>query len=94
MVAAFGVDGEGADDLAGGGVDDAHVVAIDEENDAGSVEGSAESDVVHLAVDAEADASGVDAVGADAELVVGVVVAGAGFGSAVVGDGWGRVVWE
>ena len=78
MVAVFGVDGEGADDFAGGGVDDADVVAVDEQDDAGSVEGSAESDVVHLAVDAQADASGVDAVGADAELAVGVIVAGGG----------------
>jgi len=53
VVAAFGVDGEGADDLAGGGVDDADVVAVDEENDAGSVEGSSDTDVVEVAVDAE-----------------------------------------
>ena len=52
VVAVFGVDGEGADDLAGGGVDYAHVVAGDEQDDAGSVEGSPESDVVHVAVDA------------------------------------------
>ena len=53
VVAAFGVDGEGADNLAGGGVDDADVVAVDEQDDAGSVEGSAEADVVHVAVDAQ-----------------------------------------
>ena len=82
-----GVDGEGADDFAGGGVDDADVVAVDEHGDAGSVEGSPESDVVHLAVDAQADASGVDSVVADPELGVRLVVFGAGFGSAGVGDG-------
>lgn len=94
MVAVFGVDGELADDFAGGGVDDADVVVVDEQDDAGSVEGSAESDVVELAVDAQADASGVDAVVADAELAGWLFVAGAGFGSAGVGDGGGGVVWE
>ena len=72
MVAAVGVDGEGAEDFAGGGVHDPCVVAVDEHDDAGSVEGSAESDVVQLAVDSQADSSGLDAVVADAELVVGV----------------------
>ena len=65
MVAALGVDGEGADDFAGGGVDDADVVAVDEHDDAGSVEGSSDSDVVHLAVDAQGDGAGGDAVVAD-----------------------------
>ena len=94
VVAALWVDGEGADDLAGGGVDDADVWVVDEHDDAGSVEGSSESDVVHLAVDSQADASGLDAVVADSELGVGVVVAGCGFGSCLVGDGGRGVVWE
>ena len=94
VVAVFGIDGEGADDFAGGGVDDADVVAVDEQDDAGSVEGSSESDVVEVAVDAQADAAVADAVGADTELCVGVVVAGCGFGSRVVGGGWGGCVWE
>src|SRR4051794_36972024 len=47
VVAVVGVEGEVAEDFAGGGVDDADVVAVDEEDDAGSVEGSAEADVVH-----------------------------------------------
>lgn len=55
MVSAIGVDGECADDFAGGGVDDAHVVAVDEQDDGGSVEGSSEADVVEVAVDAQAD---------------------------------------
>ena len=70
MVAAFGVDGEGADDFAGGGVDDADVEVVDEQDDAGSVEGSSDADVVELAVDAQGDAAGVDAVVAEAELGV------------------------
>lgn len=40
MVAAFGVDGEGAVDLTGVVVDDADVEVVDEQDDAGSVEGS------------------------------------------------------
>jgi hypothetical protein len=55
VVAAGGVDGEGADDLAGGGADDAHVEVGDEHEDAGSVEVSAESDVVESAIDAQGD---------------------------------------
>jgi hypothetical protein len=53
VVVVFGVDGEGADDLAGGGVDDADVEVVDEGDDGGSVEGSSEADVVEFAVDAE-----------------------------------------
>ena len=52
VVSLVGVDGEGADDFAGCGVDDADVVALDEQDDAGSVEGSPEADVVQVAVDA------------------------------------------
>lgn len=57
MVAAFGVDGQGADDFAGGGVDDADVEVVDEQDDGGSVEGSSEADVVELAVDPQGDAA-------------------------------------
>ena len=47
-------------------MDDADVVAVDEHGDAGSVEGSSEADVAHVAVDAETDAAVADAVVADA----------------------------
>ena len=90
----FGVDGDCADDFAGGGVDDADVEAVDEDDDAGSVEGSAETDVVHFAVDAQADASGVDAVAADSGFWFTVVRVGAGFGSAGVGDGGCGAEWQ
>jgi len=40
VVAAVGVEGELADDLAGVAVDDADVEVVDEQDDAGSVEGS------------------------------------------------------
>lgn len=73
VVAAFGVDGQGANDFAGDGVDDSDVVAVDEGDDAGSVEGSTEADVVHLAVHAQTDAARVDAVAADSELAVDAV---------------------
>src|SRR5262245_4597231 len=52
VVAAVGVDREGAQDFAGGGVDDAHVEVVDEHDDGGSVEVSADADVVQLAGDA------------------------------------------
>ena len=94
MVAAFGVDGEGADDLAGGGVNDAHVVAVDEQNDAGSVEGSPDTDVVEVAVDAQGDGAGGDAVVADAVLVAGRVSARGGFGACRVGGRRGGPVWQ
>ncbi len=71
VVDAGGVECEGADDFAGGVVDDADVVAGDEHDDAGSVEGSSESDVVQVAVDAQADSSAADAVVADAMLGCG-----------------------
>jgi hypothetical protein len=38
VMAACGIDGEGADDLACGGVDDAHVEVVDDREDGGSVE--------------------------------------------------------
>jgi hypothetical protein len=53
VVAAVGVDGEGADDFAGGGVDDAHVEVVDEHQDGGCVEVAAEADVVQDAADAQ-----------------------------------------
>jgi len=62
-----------AEDFAGGGVDDSQVVAVDESDDAGSVEGSSEGDVVELSVDAHGDPARVDTVVADAELAVGLL---------------------
>jgi hypothetical protein len=53
VVAAGWVDGELAEDLSGGGVDDAPVEVVDEHDDGGCVEVAAEAGVVHLAVDPE-----------------------------------------
>jgi hypothetical protein len=93
LVVAGEIEGEVAEDLAGGGVDDADVEVGDEEEDGGSGVGSSEADVVESAVVAEGDAAGgVDAVAADAPVVVVAAVAGAGFGSGPVDDaGWGVV---
>jgi hypothetical protein len=91
VVAALGVEGEGADDFAGVVVDDADVEVVDEEDDAGSVEGSAESDVVELTVVAEADASVADAFVAVAQVRL-VAGGGCGFGSCLIGDGGGGAV--
>src|SRR6187200_418132 len=48
VVAAVGVEGEVAVELAGGGVDDADVGVGDEQHDASSGEGAAEADVVEV----------------------------------------------
>ena len=52
MVVPGGVDGEFADELAGGGVDDSDVEVADEHEDAGSGVGSADADVVQPAGEA------------------------------------------
>jgi len=93
VVAAVGVECEGTQDFSGGGVDDAYVEVVDEHDDAGSVEGSSEADVVEVSVDAQADSAGLDAVVADAELGCGGVV-GAGFGAGGVGGGGCCAVWQ
>lgn len=87
VVAAVGVDCECADYFAGCGVDDADVETGDEHDDAGSVEGSTESDVVHVACYAQADASDVYPVVTDSELAVGGIDVWAGFWSGGVGNG-------
>jgi hypothetical protein len=80
-------------DLAGGGVDEAHVEIVDEHDHGGSVEGSSEADVVESAGDAEGHVAGVDAVASDAQ--VWAVGAGrGGFGTGRVGGVRGRSVWQ
>ena len=59
MVVLAEVDGELAEDFAGGGVDDGHVEVLDEELDVGSGVGSSDADVAEFAVDAEGDDAGV-----------------------------------
>lgn len=87
------VEGEGAEEFAGGGVDDADVAVVDEREDGGSGVGSSDADVVESAVVAEGDdAAGVDAVAADALAGVGGGGSGLGFGESLVGDGGGDAV--
>jgi hypothetical protein len=49
LVAAGGVDGELAEELAGGGVDDLDLQVLDEQYNAGSGVGSADADVMQAA---------------------------------------------
>ena len=95
LVVAGGVEGEVAEEFAGGGVDDADVEVGDEEDDGGLGVGSSEADVVKLAVVAEGDAAvGVDAVAADTPVGIVVASRGGGFGSGGVGDSGCCSVWE
>ena len=94
LVVAVGVEGELAEEFAGGGVDDADVEVGDEDDDVGSGVGPADADVVELAVVPQGDDAGVvDAVVADAGVGVGVA-AGAGqrFGERLVAGRWGGVL--
>jgi hypothetical protein len=71
------------------------VEVLDQEQDAGSGMGAADSDVVEASLVAEGDeAGGVDAVGADAVVGVGGPVAGDGLGAGCVGGGGGRAARE
>ena len=66
MVVPGGVEGEVAEEFAGGGVDDADVEVGDEDDDVGSGVFSSDADVVQAAVVAQRDlAGGIDAVVAD-----------------------------
>jgi hypothetical protein len=95
LVVLVRVEGEFAEELAGGGTDDADVQVLDQEQDAGSGVSPAGADVVQPAVVAEGDDPGpVDAVGADPVVGVGSAVAGAGFGPGGAGGGGGRAAGE
>ncbi len=90
MVVPGGVEGEVAQDFAGGGVNHVDVVVLVLDQDAGSVVVASDADVVQAAVDAQGDRSClIDAVGSGA--VVGVDAAcWVSFGSAGVDGGrWG-----
>jgi hypothetical protein len=63
LVVAVGVEDELAEEFSGGGVDDADLEVLDEQDDAGSRVGSADADVVQAAVVPQRDRAGlVDAV--------------------------------
>src|SRR5690606_42019162 len=87
LVFAVGFEGELGLDLAGGGVAYADVEVLGQDQDAGSVVGSADADVVQAAVHAQGDGSaGVDEIFADAFV--------AGGGLACVGCALGQGVVE
>jgi hypothetical protein len=66
LVALGGVEDELAEEFAGGRVDDADVVVLDEGEDVGSGVGSADADGVEPALVAQGDLAGfVDAVAPD-----------------------------
>ena len=86
MVALGWVECEFAEEFAGGGVDDADVEVLNEDEDAGSGVGSADADGVEPAAVAKGDlAAGVDPVVAEAVVGVLVAVAGGGLGAGRVG---------
>jgi hypothetical protein len=89
LVVLGGVEGEFAQEFAGGGVDDADVEVLDEDQDVGSGVGSGDAEVVQPAVDSEGDDAGVvDAVGADPVVdLAGAVGARGGLGAGGVGGG-------
>ena len=93
MVVAGGVEGELAEDLAGGGVDDGDVEVLDDEPDVGSGVGSPDSDVVESTVVSQGDgADAVDLVGADPVVgLASAVAAGGGLGTCPVGRRGGVV---
>ncbi len=87
LEAGLVVEGEVAEELAVGGVDDADVEVCDEQGDVGAGVGSADADVVHAGAVSEGDGAGlVDAVVADAVVGAGAA-GGAGLGEQVVGYG-------
>ena len=96
MVVASWVDGELAEELAGGGVDDADVEVLDEQEDVGSGVGSPDSDVAQSAGHAQGDgACLVDLVLADSVVGLdGRTGAGGGLGSGCVDGGRCRSVLE
>src|SRR6266542_2561169 len=88
LVALGRVEDELAEELAGGGVDDADVAVVDQDDDAGSGVGSTDSDGVEPALVAQGDlAAGVHAVAAYPVVGVDLVTWG-GLGTGRVGGGW------
>ena len=63
LVVLVWVDGELAEEVTGDGVDDSDVEVLDEQDDVGSLVGSADADVAESAVVSQGDGAGfVDAV--------------------------------
>jgi hypothetical protein len=95
LVVPSRVEGEFAQEFAGGGVEDADVQVLDQEQDVGSGVGAADADVVQAAARAQGDVAGAaDLVVADAVVGVGGPVPGAGFGPGRVGGGGGGLLGQ
>src|SRR5215472_1076387 len=96
LVGTGEVEGEGSEDLAGGGVDDANIEVLDEQDDGGSGMGSTDADVEQAAGDPQGDlAGGVDHVMSDSAMVVECAAGhGRRFGPGVVHGGGGSPVGE
>ena len=94
LVVPAGVEGEFAEQFAGGGVDDADVQVLDEHQDGGPGVGAADADVVELAAGAEGDVCRLvpmRSVRTRSWASAGAV-AGGGFGPGCVGGGGGGPV--
>ena len=90
LVAAGGVEGELSEEFAGGGVDDADVEVVDEQDHSSAGVGAADADVVEAAGAAQGDGAGlVDAVVAESVVGAGAGAGGAGLGQQSVDDGGG-----
>ena len=75
LVVAGGVEGEFAEEFAGGGVDDGDVEVLGKQDHVGSRVGSIDADVAESACDPQGDAASlVDLVVADAVVGVGAAV--------------------
>src|SRR5215470_11999037 len=93
LVVAAGVEGQVAEQFAGGGADDADVEVLNQQQDVGLGVSSADADVVEAAAVAQGDGTGgIDLVGADPVVGVGGPVAGGGLGAGGVGGGGGGPV--
>jgi hypothetical protein len=89
------VEGELAEELAGGGVDDSELKVLDDQQDAGPGVGWPDADVVQAAAGAQRDgARGVDAIGPEAIVGAGIAAAGGGLRAGLVSDGRGGPAWQ
>ena len=89
-VAAVGVDGVGAEDFAGGEVDDGDGGLVEDGEDAALCVVGADAEVVHAAGAPEADlAEAVDVVGADSVVRIAALVGRGGFDGGGIGLGGG-----
>jgi hypothetical protein len=91
LVVEAGVESELAQQLAGGGVDHADVLVVDQDSNPFVFVGASDSDVVHAGAEPEGDGAGViDTVFADSPVSVGA--GRGGFAARGVGLVWGCAV--